>query len=389
MTLSTGRDHGDRHTIETRVGRLAVRVAGDGPTAVLWPSLFMDERSWDRLLPSLTQDRRLVIINGPGHGASGDPGRRYSLRDCVTAASQVLDRLAIGGAVDWVGNAWGGHVGLRFAAERPAQCRSLITLGTPVAALSRSERRRTYPLLVAHAVLGPTDLVLAGVTEVLLSAHTRANDPEAVELVRDSLRHANRRMLRNAVVSISLGREDLTDLLSEIAAPTLLVTGSDHSGFTPHRLRPPPASPGTAEPLSCPTPPTLCRSRHRRPHRRSSASSGHGVRQSDPQSSRTRSKVSGHIAVEDASEVDPLARRAYTCVDSVIGVPTAEAGIAITTLSHLVNGLAGARADAHSLPRISATDALSLSAAGRLAARKAAFSRPLSQASRPTQITAS
>lgn len=223
----------ERHTIATCVGTLAVRVAGEGPVAVLWPSLFMDERSWDRLLPILTQDRRLVIINGPGHGTSHDPGHRYSNRDCVTAAGQILDRLAIGGAVDWVGNAWGGHVGLRFAAERPEQCRSLTALGTPVAALSRSERRRTYPLLVAHGVLGPIELVLSGVTEVLLSAHTREHDPEAVELVRDSLRHANRRMLRNAVISISLGREDLTDLLPAIATPTLMVTGSDHSGFTP------------------------------------------------------------------------------------------------------------------------------------------------------------
>ncbi len=102
-----------------------------------------------------------------------------------------------------------------------------------MAALSRSERRRTYPLLVVHGVLGPIELVLSGVTEVLLSAHTRAHDPEAVELVRDSLRHANRRMLRNAVISISLRREDLTDLLPEVATPTLLITGSDHSGFTP------------------------------------------------------------------------------------------------------------------------------------------------------------
>jgi pimeloyl-ACP methyl ester carboxylesterase len=223
----------ERHTIETSVGRLAVRVVGDGPTAVLWPSLFMDERSWDRLVPTLTQERRLVIINGPGHGASGDPGRRYSLRDCMAAAGQVLDQLAIGDAVDWLGNAWGGHVGLRFAADRPAQCRSLITLGTPVAALSPSERRGTYPLLIVHGVLGPIELVLSGVAEVLLSAHTRAHDPEAVALVRDSLQHADRRMLRNAVISISLGREDLTNLLPEIAAPTLLITGSDHSGFTP------------------------------------------------------------------------------------------------------------------------------------------------------------
>ena len=185
-----------------------------------------------RLLPTLTQDRRLVIINGPGHGASSDPGHRYTLRDCVTAAGQVLDRLAIGGAVDWVGNAWGGHVGLRFAADRPGECRSLITLGTPVAALSRSERRGTYPLLVVYGLLGPIELVLSGVTEALLSAHTRAHDPEAVELVRDSLRRANRRMLRNAVVSISLHREDLTDVLPEIAAPTLMITGSDHAGFT-------------------------------------------------------------------------------------------------------------------------------------------------------------
>ena len=234
----------ERHTIETRVGPLAVRVVGDGPTAVLWPSLFMDERSWERLVPTLSEDRRLVVVNGPGHGASGDPGRRYSLRDCAAAAGQVLDRLEVGGAVDWVGNAWGGHVGLRFAADQPRRCRSLITLGSPVAALSRPERLHTYPLLVVHAVFGPIELVLSGVTEVLLSAHTRAHDPEAVELVRDSLRQADRRMLRNAVISISLGREDLTGVLPEIATPTLMVTGSDHVGFTPaqaeaaaHRMR--------------------------------------------------------------------------------------------------------------------------------------------------------
>lgn len=223
----------EHHTFETEVGKLAVRVVGDGSTAVLWPSLFMDERSWERVLPTLAQDRRLVIINGPGHGASGDPGRRYSLHDCATAAGRVLDRLAIDSPVDWVGNAWGGHVGIRFAAEEPTRCRSLTTLGTPVAAFSRSERLRTYPLLLVHGLLGPIELVLTGVTEVLLSEQTRAHDHEAVDLVRDSLLRANRRMLRNAVRSISLNREDLTDLLPVIAAPTLMVTGSDHSGFSP------------------------------------------------------------------------------------------------------------------------------------------------------------
>ncbi|TQM57983.1 alpha/beta fold hydrolase [Humibacillus xanthopallidus] len=222
-----------QNAIDTVVGPLAVRVVGSGLPAVLWPSLFMDARSWDRVVPALAQDRCLVIIDGPGHGASGDPGRRYTLRDCVTGARQVLHAMSVTEPVDWVGNAWGGHVGLQLAADHPEQCRTLVTLGTPVASLSPAERRRTYPLLALHGVLGPITPVLSGVTKVLLSTHTRGHDPEAVDLVCDSLRHARRRMLRNAVLSISLGREDLTPQLTQITTPTLIVTGSEHAGFTP------------------------------------------------------------------------------------------------------------------------------------------------------------
>ena len=137
----------------------------------------------------------------PGHLAELAPGPGAA-RDLMVLETTSIDTVAV----------------LGCCAER---------VGWPV------PRRQTYPLLVVYGVFGPIELVLSGVSEVLLSAHTRAHDPEAAELVRDSLRRANRRMLRNAVMSISLRREDLTDLLPEIATPTLLITGSDHSGFTP------------------------------------------------------------------------------------------------------------------------------------------------------------
>lgn len=55
------------HMIETRIGRLRVEVIGDrGPTAVLWHSLFVDERSWNGMLPRLADRRRLVVVTGPG-----------------------------------------------------------------------------------------------------------------------------------------------------------------------------------------------------------------------------------------------------------------------------------------------------------------------------------
>ena len=76
----------EQHRVATRVGTLAVRVLGIGPPAVFWHSLFMDERSWGRIEAELARDRRLVIITGPCHGWSTDPGRRYSLDECSTAA---------------------------------------------------------------------------------------------------------------------------------------------------------------------------------------------------------------------------------------------------------------------------------------------------------------
>lgn len=223
--------------ISTGVGSLAVRVRGQGPTAVLWHSLFVDERSWGRVEDELATERRVVSVTGPGHGASDDPGRRYTLAECAAAAGTILDELGVDEPVDWIGNAWGGHIGIVFATDAAPRCRTLVTLGTPVRALNRTERARTVFLLAAHRMLGPVGFIRSGVTNVLLSAATRKRDPEAVALVGDCLVRAGRAALRNAVVSISLHRPDLTDRLPGLSVPALFVTGSDHKGWTPEQAR--------------------------------------------------------------------------------------------------------------------------------------------------------
>ncbi len=225
----------DGAVITTRVGPLHVRQVGSGPPAVLWHSLFVDSTSWRRVAPLLSAERRLILIDGPGHGASGDPGRRYTMRDCAEAAVAVLDALAIAEPVDWVGNAWGGHIGITLAAAHRERFRSLVAIGTPVAAYTAAEARRTRLLLSLYRLLGPVGFIRSAVAETLLAPATRERDPEAVDYVRAQIGGANRRRLRNAVVSISLGREDLTGRLPTIRVPTLFVTGADHGGFTPEQ----------------------------------------------------------------------------------------------------------------------------------------------------------
>ena len=175
----------DRQMVETRLGALAVRVRGGGPVAVLWHSLFVDDRTWNRVEDDLARERRLVIITGPGHGASPDPGRWYNIDECAEAAADVLATLGIDEPVDWVGNAWGGHVGVVFAARWPERCRTLVTLGTPIQSYTLSERLRIWILLPVVRLFGPVGSIATGIREVLLSPTTRAQDPEAARLVVD------------------------------------------------------------------------------------------------------------------------------------------------------------------------------------------------------------
>ena len=120
-----------------------------------------------------------------------------------------------------------------MAAWRPERVRSLVLLGTPVAALTPAERRRTGLLVALYRWLGPARFIVSGASETLLSPGTRREQPEAVSYVEQSLRTAHRAALINAIRSVSLGRTDLTAELPRITAPTLVVTSPDHPGFTP------------------------------------------------------------------------------------------------------------------------------------------------------------
>jgi pimeloyl-ACP methyl ester carboxylesterase len=159
------------------------------------------------------------------------------MEDCATAAVAVLDALGVAEPVDWLGNAWGGHVGIAFAARWPERCRTLVTVGTPVHAYSPKSRAKVWSLLVAYRFLGPAAFLRDGVVDTLLSPRTLAQDPGAVHLTRECFSNADRAMLSNAIVSISLRRRDLTPLLSQVQAPTLFITGADHPDWTPDQAR--------------------------------------------------------------------------------------------------------------------------------------------------------
>jgi pimeloyl-ACP methyl ester carboxylesterase len=219
-------------TLTTRLGLLNTVVIGSGPPALLWHSLFVDSTTWNRLRDRLAGVRTLILVDGPGHGTSPAPPRPFTLADCADAAADVLAALDVRAPVDWLGNAWGGHVGVLFAGAYPHACRTLLTIASPIHALPPADRRAVQLVNVLHRLAGPR-AVARPLTDTLLGRALSKHDPEAAALVRAAFIRADRRGMREAIRSISLNRPDATDRLAAVKAQTLMISGADDAMCTP------------------------------------------------------------------------------------------------------------------------------------------------------------
>ena len=229
---SRGRTTGDLTRVPTELGVIAVHAHGSGAPAVLWHSMYVDGWSWDRIVPLLLPGRRLLVVDGPGWGESDRLRRVVRMPDAVRAAAQVVTAVSPGAPVDWVGNAWGGHVGIELAATRPELLRTLVAAGAPLRPVTPEQRGRIELLLRLLSIVGPVAPLRRAVLPALLTARS-ASDPAVVQLVTDALRHAGRRSAANAIRSFTLNRVDITNLLPRVAAPTLFVATDDRPDWTP------------------------------------------------------------------------------------------------------------------------------------------------------------
>jgi len=217
--------------VATCVGDLAVRVVGSGPPALLWHSLLVDSSSWCRVEDDLSERRTLVMVDAPGHGRSTCPPRRFGIHDCAAAALDVLDALGLP-VVDWVGVAWGGRVGLAFAATYGERVRSLTTFSSSPYRLPAAWRHLSASLLVPYRLLGPLAPVTEAAMTELLGERSRRMDVEAAILVSRAFLGADRAAMTRSVRNTLLHPEDLSDVLARVGAPTLVVAGGDDDTFT-------------------------------------------------------------------------------------------------------------------------------------------------------------
>jgi pimeloyl-ACP methyl ester carboxylesterase len=220
--------------VPTALGTVAVHELGAGLPTVLWHDLFVDGSSWGYVAPQLLTGRRLLLVDGPGWGRSDRLPARAQPDAALAAAIAVLGALAPGTAVDWVGNGWGGRIGMELAATRPDLVRSLVAIASSPRPLPPEDHKRLRGALPLLYVAGPVPPVARAIFANLLTEESRT-EPGTVGAVVDALALAGSRSRTRAVRAFLLNRPDLTDLLPRIEAPSLFVAGGDGGDWRPER----------------------------------------------------------------------------------------------------------------------------------------------------------
>ncbi|MCB1293279.1 MAG: alpha/beta hydrolase [Gordonia sp.] len=196
--------------------------------------MFVDSHSWERVVPTLSTRRTLILVDAPSCGRSDPLDRAADIAACADAASVVVDEVCSRygvDRVDWLGNAWGGHVGMHLAATRAAAIRSLVAISAPTFPIDDSLRQKIRLLKPLYRLIGPRGPVRSAIEDGILTEHTRATDPEAVAVLRDALAASGKHMI-TAIDTAILNRTDLAWAARAITCPTLFIATEDRGEWS-------------------------------------------------------------------------------------------------------------------------------------------------------------
>jgi 3-oxoadipate enol-lactonase len=211
--------------------RLHAEISGppDGAAVVMGCSLGSTSGMWEATAAKLADRYRVIVLDTRGHGCSPVPRGPYTIDDLGTDALVTLAALGVEDFC-YVGLSLGGQVGIWLASEVPDRVRRLSLWSTAAKIATPESWQERAATVRAGGTAAIADAVVVrwftpGFAETNLAEVARWRD-EIASVPAEGY----------AGCCDALARSDLTDRLSAITAPTLVVAGSDDPTTPPALL---------------------------------------------------------------------------------------------------------------------------------------------------------
>ncbi len=203
---------------------------GSGPPMLLVHGFPLDHTMWTEQIRELSPRYRLIAPDLRGFGRSQGTDGTVTMEQFADDLEAMLQALEITEPIILCGLSMGGYIAWQFAKAYPQRLRGLILCDTKAAADDEAAVANRHR--VADDVLeNGTEPLARAMPQKLFAKSTLDARPHVVEAVREMIRRAS----PIGVAAASRGmaeRPDMTDFLSDIQVPTLLVCGAE-DGITP------------------------------------------------------------------------------------------------------------------------------------------------------------
>lgn len=205
--------------------RIAFEVQGDGEEALVFlPGLGLPGQAFSLVTPAFIDRFRVITVDPRGAGQSDKPDEPYTSAVVAADLAAVLDAAEVEKA-HIIGLSMGGMIGQTFALTAPQRVLSLVQLSTYAAVDGWSGRclRLRRKLIEELGLMAQLDLSL-----LLVSCPKTVHRAEKLVEGFESMLRADPPPVEGYLRQLDYClAHDTTARLSEIAAPTLVVTGSD------------------------------------------------------------------------------------------------------------------------------------------------------------------
>lgn len=195
---------------------------GNGKPIVLIHGFAGGKEYWDKVLPDLAKENRVIALDLPGHGGSGMGKESYSIEDMADVIKDFLDHLGLK-KVTMFGHSLGGYITLAFAELYPQYLNgfSLIhSTGNPDTDEAKKGRDTNSKKILEE---GPGSFI-DGLSKKLFSPdNLDLNMDEIAETVNIGLKTSVKGLV--SALTAMKNRPDRNYVLEETGLPVLLVAG--------------------------------------------------------------------------------------------------------------------------------------------------------------------
>jgi 3-oxoadipate enol-lactonase len=203
-------------------------IQGDGPWLVLANSLATDFTLWDDNMAALTPHFRVLRFDTRGHGGSSAPEGPYDFAMLTADVLGLLEALGVERA-HFCGISMGGMIAQHVALAAPARIDKLVLVSTTSGYPSSS--RAMWAERIDGVRRNGIDSVVPATLERWFTAPYREAHPEVMARIGKLIRATPPAGYIGSGQAIST--LNITERLSELRCPTLVVTGAEDVGTPP------------------------------------------------------------------------------------------------------------------------------------------------------------